>query len=236
MSTGALEVLKIAEGLWRWDVPHPAWRDSDDWGRMVGCVYAEPPPDRADALLLVDPLLPPEGEARERFWRALDRDVERLGLPLAIAIASRAHGRSAEEVATRYGDRLDVRVLAHEDAPLDVAVTDRFRDGEALPGGALACGVAGFEHGETAIWLAHHRALLFADAVIGAGAGELRVAPAAWAAGDLRAEYDVRFRASLAALLELDPEVVVPSHGAPVLRGGRAALEAALEAPAWGQG
>ena len=47
---------------------------ADDWEPEVGCVYYEAP----EATVLIDPLVP---EERERFSQALDRDVERRGLP-----------------------------------------------------------------------------------------------------------------------------------------------------------
>jgi hypothetical protein len=36
-------------------------------------------------------------------------------------------------------------------------------------------------------------------------------------------------------MLDLDPAIVLPSHGEPVLTGGRDALGAALDGPAWGE-
>ena len=45
---------------------------------MVASVYAE----FAEAVVLIDPLVPASGSpTRERFWRALGRDVARLARP-----------------------------------------------------------------------------------------------------------------------------------------------------------
>src|SRR5580765_2540492 len=96
-------VKKIAEGLWRWTVPHPAWKPEFDkpggggWAEVVGCVYAEV----AGMVVLIDPLLPAQ-EARPEFWDALDRDVARSGGRVLILIGSVDHGPSADEISTRY--------------------------------------------------------------------------------------------------------------------------------------
>ncbi len=71
-----MDVEQIAEGLWRWTARHPEWRPDADWPPDVGCVYYEGP----DAVVLVDPLVPQDDA--DRFWAALDRDVERAARDL----------------------------------------------------------------------------------------------------------------------------------------------------------
>src|SRR5438128_1127857 len=83
-----MDVLMIASGLWRWTAFHPEWKED------VGCVYYA----SSEAVVLIDPLVPQEAE--ERFWNALDRDVERAGARTrsrlrALARAQRAHDRQA---------------------------------------------------------------------------------------------------------------------------------------------
>src|SRR5919108_611415 len=77
-----MDVEAIAPGLWRWTTPHPDWTPEqggpDGWEAAVGSVYYEAPA----AVVLIDPLVPAETEERERFWRALERDVEAVGRPL----------------------------------------------------------------------------------------------------------------------------------------------------------
>src|ERR687887_2327574 len=96
-----MRVQELSGGLWRWTGLHPEWTPEqggpEGWEQEVGCVYYESP----DAVVLVDPLVPPEDE--ERFWRALDRDVERARKPVRILLTVPWHGRSAEAVAARYG-------------------------------------------------------------------------------------------------------------------------------------
>jgi hypothetical protein len=71
---------EIATGLWRWTGLHPAWTPADGgpdgWEQEVGCYFYEGP----DAIALFDPLVPMED--RDRFFEALDRDVERAGTPV----------------------------------------------------------------------------------------------------------------------------------------------------------
>jgi hypothetical protein len=231
-------VQKIADGLWRWEVPHPEWKPEfdrpDGWGRMVGCVYAE----FDEAVVLIDPLLPTDPPQVERFWKALDGDIARLARPLLILVGSVDHGRSVDAVAARYrvpGQRVTVAGDAAIRAAVSCALDATFDD-VALPAGLTAVPILGMSPGERAFFLAPWRAAVFADAVIGAGGGKVRVAPPSWGvktpAG--RATYDQGFRASLREILDQGPEILLTSHGDPILAGGAAALEEALSAPAWG--
>lgn len=74
-----MELDELAPGLWRWD-------DS---------LYVE----RPDAVVLIDPAVPAGEE--ERFFRALDRDVERLGLPVVVLLTDRV--LDADVFVERYG-------------------------------------------------------------------------------------------------------------------------------------
>jgi glyoxylase-like metal-dependent hydrolase (beta-lactamase superfamily II) len=213
-----VEVAELRPGLWRWTAPHPDWTPDeggeDGWEREVACLYLEAP----DAIVLIDPLVP-EGAERERFLRHLDADVERVGLPVAIVLTVFWHERSAPELRERY----EAAVWAPQDAveKLGVTVDHPYREGEALPGGLDAFRTLRAD--EVALWLPEQRALVFADAVLGTGAGGLRVCPDSW----LTIDPD-EFRAELRRLLELPAELVLTAHGEPVLASGRAALERAL--------
>jgi len=90
---------------------------------------------------------------------------------------------------------------------------------------------------EVAFYLPPRRALVCADSLIGAGGGRVRVAPAWWAGKrpEVRARHKALLRPALRRLLDLPPDTLLTSHGAPVLRDGRAALAEALEAPEWGE-
>lgn len=232
-------VQKVAEGLWRWAVPHPAWKPEFDrpggWGRIVACIYAE----FDEAVVLIDPLLPTDPAQIDKFWKALDGDVARLDRPLTILIGSVDHGRSADAVADRYRGA-GRRVTVIGDAAIRDGVSCRLDatfEAANLPAGLRALPVIGMSPGERAFFLGPWKAAVFADAVIGAGQGRVRVAPPFWGVktDEGRATYDREFRASVRAIRDLAPEILLPSHGEPVLSGGLAALDDALGAPAWGE-
>jgi hypothetical protein len=142
-----MDVQQLAPGLWRWAAPHPSW-DDPPLPREVGSVYAE----TDEAVLLIDPLVPAGEE--ERFFAALDGDVERLGLPVTILLTVEWHERSASDLRTRYRARSDVPdgVVAHE------LLDD-----------------------EVAYWLSRQRAVVAGDALLGING--LRRCPAAWTEG-----------------------------------------------------
>jgi hypothetical protein len=77
---------------------------------------------------------------------------------------------------------------------------------------------------ETAYWLPEHNALVPGDRLI-ADAGGLRMCPQSWFA---RTGTLDELRAALRPVLELPVELVLVSHGEPVLERGRDALAQAL--------
>ena len=230
-----MKVSKIRDGLWRWEAPHPAWKPEfdrpDGWSRMVGCVYAE----FDEAVVLIDPLVPADAADQQRFWGALDRDVARLSRPVLVLIGCVDHGRSADAVAGRYlATGLQARVVG--DAAIRGAgscVLHATFDEITLPAGLHALPIPGMSPGERAFILDPWRAAVFADAVIGAGAGRVRVAPPSWGVKtpEGRAIYARAFRPAIRRVAEARPEIVLASHGEPVLAGGTEALEEALAEP-----
>ena len=236
-----MDVSDLGGGLWRWTAPHPEWTPDKDkpggWGREVASVYVEVP--GADALVLIDPLVPREGSREaERFWTLLDADLARSGRKLAIVLACPYHQRSTARIVERFAvtHKTEVLGLPGVRARQGELVTRTFHSGESLPGGLVAYEIDGLEPGEAAVWIPERRALVVGDTVMGTGRG-LAVAPPSWAVKtpEGRADYEARFRPSLRRLLDLSIETFLPSHGAPVLTDGRAALAAALDAPAWGE-
>jgi glyoxylase-like metal-dependent hydrolase (beta-lactamase superfamily II) len=199
-----MEVQELRPGLWRWTAAHPEWDHAEHWGPEVGSVYAELP----DAVVVVDPLVP-LGED-ERFWSALDRDVERLGLPVRVLLTVHWHERSVAVVLDRY----------------DAALWRPEEKGD-LPAGVQAEIVKGSDWVEAMYFLEPHRALVTGDLLIGKNGGiELPIdwfpkAERDWAERELKPELRERLGA-------LPIELVVVSHGEPVLQDGAAALDAAL--------
>ena len=135
---------------------------------------------------------------RARFLDALDRDVERHGRPVSVLLTCAWHSRSAAELGERYG--------------ADGVVPD---DVVAIPFELVE---------ETMYWLPADRALVPGDALFGDGRGGITVCPETW----LEEGTPAQLRKALRALLDLPVELVLVTHGAPVLEDGHAALEQAL--------
>jgi len=198
-------IAELRPGLWRWTARHPEWRPG-----------AEPesaddwPPEvgcvayaAPRALVLVDPLLP-DGDAG--LARALDAIVERQRKPVLILTTIAWHRRSREELGERYGARLARRAEGIEPVPIRRA-------------------------GETMFWIPEHRALVPGDRLLGDGRGGLRVCPQSWLRY-LPSRLTVEeLGERLRPLLELPVEMVLVSHGEPVLRGGWRAIAEAIGEP-----
>jgi hypothetical protein len=197
-----MDVQRLADGLWRWTAPHPNAAEWPDWGPPVppevGCVYYEAPDD---AVVLIDPLLPAGEE--EDFLMHLDRDVERLGLPVSILLTAAWHERSAAILRQRY------------------------RAEERVPVGVEIHPVEGAPEEQLAYFIRPHRALVVAEIFVGDGRGGLALVPSP--ALQDRAALD----RSLQAIAELPVELVLVSHGEPVLRDGRRAIASALRESAF---
>jgi glyoxylase-like metal-dependent hydrolase (beta-lactamase superfamily II) len=169
-----MDVRQLRTGLWRWTARHPEWE-----GREVGSAYAE----TAECIVLVDPLVP-RGE-EERFFRALDHDVARVAVPVAVVLTNPWHRRSADELAERYGARIH---LAGVSLPAGL---------EAYPGG--------MQPEDFVVHAPSHRALFTGDTIVDGG-----LCPEDWLANGREHQL-----ACLRRLLELEADLVVPSHGEP---------------------
>jgi glyoxylase-like metal-dependent hydrolase (beta-lactamase superfamily II) len=210
-----VEVTRIEPGLWRWTGHHESWKDD------VGCVYCE----TDDGVVLVDPLVPPEDT--ERFWAALDRDVERVGGDVHVLLTVFWHVRSIGTVTERYGARTWIPAATRPTMTRrGVPVSDPFRPGDPLPGGLEAFRTA--RAAEVVYWIPRHRALVPGDVLIGDGEGGVRLCPESWLP-EKKSLADLA--ESLRPLLELPVERILVSHGDPVLRGGGTALARAVKAP-----
>jgi len=198
-------VQALGPGLYRWTARHPAWQ--------AGAGAESPgdwPPEvgcvayaAADRLVLVDPQL--QGE---EGWAELDALVAEHGPRVAVLTTIRFHGRSRDAVVARYG-------------------AERPRIGDARIPGVEVWPIEGAD--ETLLWLPRVRALVAGDRLVGTPGGGLRVCPQSWL-GYLPGLTVAELRDRLRPLLDLPVELVLVSHGDPVLAGGHAALTAALEA------
>ena len=171
-----MEIRELEPHLWWWTAPHPDWGPEDfvdgrGWKREVSS-YALV---EDDSLVLFDPLVPADEEAR--FWAALDGDVEHHGPP-AILVTVYWHARSSAAILDRYEG---AELWAHEPSAQEVGgrvtVTHSFGDGDVLPGGVEA--VAMHHMDEAAFWLPGHGALVLGDSVLGYE-DEVRLCPESW--------------------------------------------------------
>jgi hypothetical protein len=199
-----MDVLKLRSGLWRWTASHPEWDHAEQWGPQVASVYAE----LADAVVVIDPLVPEDDEAR--FWAALDSDVTGAGRPLHVLLTVHWHERSVAAVLDRYHAEL---WRPEEEGP--------------LPDGVRAVVVKGSDWVEALFYLEPYRALVAGDLLIGSNGGvEL---PVEWFPKDEREWASETLKPELRERLGALPvELVLVSHGDPVLEGGAAALARAL--------
>lgn len=190
----------LTPGLHRWTRRHGEWQED------VASVAVE----TSDGLVVIDPIDPPPQFAQ----------------PAHVLITVYWHHRDADKVgaARTWATTRATRPLGNR----GVGVTDAVDDDAVLPGG-----IRGFltaRPSEVVYWLPEQQAVVAGDVLLGAGAKPratrepLRLCPERWLGKASHADL----RASLRPLLELPVERVLPSHGAPVLRAGRPALEALL--------
>ena len=201
---------EIRAGLWRWTAHHEEWR------KEVAAVAVA----RERELVLVDSLL--VGEQWDRLEGALG---ERQ---LHVLLTIHWHARSAAEVAERFDG---ARIWAHSRNRAAVArrapLTDVFRIGDDLPAGLVP--LEARPRSEVLFWEPRARALIAGDALLGDGekGSGLHTCPASW----LPDSTDLHeLRTALRPALDLPVELVLPSHGAPVLTGAKRALARATAA------
>ena len=134
----------------------------------------------------------------EEFLVQFDHDVERLRLPVSILLTAAWHERSS------------------------ASLRDRYRASDHVPGTVEAFPVEGAPEKQLAYFIRPHRALVVAEIFVGDGDGGLALVPSPALADPAALDR------SLHALAELPVELVLVSHGDPVLRDGRRAIELAL--------
>jgi len=193
---------ELAPGLVRWTARHPAAVDDP----APGSADDWPPEVGSvayrgpDAVALIDPLLP-EQDDDAPLWSSLDGLAQERAGRVSVLTTIRFHSRSRD------------------------AAVERYEATTAPPEGVMPFTVETGD--ETWFWIEEHRALVPGDRVLGDRGGGLRLCPESWlhyldgiTLGDVRRE--------LRPLLELPVEMVLVSHGDPVLENGRAELARAL--------
>jgi hypothetical protein len=132
----------------------------------------------------------------EQLWAELDARVRKRTVPVHVLQTIRWHERDCAEAISRY------------DASTDV------------PSGVEAFPLEGLL--ETVFWIPEHGALVPGDRLIGDGAGGVRLCPQSWFTRTGKSVDDLR--EAVRPLLDLPVELVLLSHGEPVLERGAEAL------------
>jgi glyoxylase-like metal-dependent hydrolase (beta-lactamase superfamily II) len=197
-------MLRLREGIWRWEARHPSWSEDDGgpdgWGPEVASYAVE----TRERLLLVDPLSVP-AEAEELA----------AGRETAIVLTCPWHQRDARALGERLG--APIFVPPPDEGEQDPVPGTVFAAGDRLPGGVKA--LPGLEPNDLVLWIEDLRALVLGDTLVDRGEG-LEI-PLTW----LRDVTLAEVLATLRPLLDLPVELVLPTHGPPA---DRAALVRAI--------
>jgi hypothetical protein len=178
--------------------------------------------------LLVDPLVTGEDDPALGVLDDLVRGRVR------ILISKPYHTRSAEPLWRRYR-RAKARIYGHPEVATRLGDASGF---QPVTGGDVG-GVARFHpvgsphRSEQPIEILAHRALVFGDAVVETGGGELRVWEDPLDSERRRRWWRERYLPTLERLAALEPEQVLVTHGQAVLGKGAAELRRALGRDPW---
>ena len=195
---------EVLPGVFHWTTLHPRIQ------RDVSSYWL----DRAG--VAIDPLVPSE--------LGLEWFSERTSSPKAVLLSNRHHYRDSARFVDAFGCSVHCNAAGLHEFSHGEAV-EGFEPGDTLPGGVLACEVAGICPDETALYLPEQRAVALADGVVrGRQGGSPGFVP-----DSLMDDSPGTKRALLAAyarlLDQLDFEHVLLAHGDPLIGDGRAALQ-----------
>ena len=221
---------ELAPGIYRWTAPHPEWRPAVEEVGSYALVTG-------GALLLADPLLPAEDDAR--------REPLLTELELLVAAATRVdllitipyHTRSAETLYDRFAPKRPSRIWGHAntrkrlrpDTPLHEVPASEAGTAAPVAGGAAEAYTIGRpRRSEHPLYVPALRAVVFGDAVVGTRDG-----PRFWnqSSGTGAAWYRDVFAPTLASLAERPLEHVLVTHGPPAIGDGQRRLALCLASP-----
>jgi hypothetical protein len=215
---------EIAPGLWRWARRHPEWHPGDFGAEVVSFVARA-----GGETLVIDPLL---GGEEDPAWELIAATGDG---PIRVLVTITYHVRSSEPVRDRFAGEREVTIHGHQAVAKRLASTagfEPFKAGDELPAGVTAHPIGKPRRYETPLLIPSHRALVFADAVVGTDEG-----PRIWSGEKVddrvRRFYAERFVPTLLPLLELDFDLLLFTHGPSVLGDGKDGLREAIEAPVW---
>lgn len=211
-------MLEIDSNIWMWQSRHPEWRSKSELVRSYALKLR-------DGLAIVDPLIP-DGDEGDAILDELLARSRKAGAAVFVTIP--CHFRDAERVAKH----LSSPIVAH--ASVEKRLTNRRMfinnvDTDTLPFGAQAMAIGKPRRAESPLYFPELRTLVVGDSIVSVPDG-LRV----WAVSgmpDTEAKwtsYRERLLPSFHALLDLDVERVLPTHGEPILADAKMALGKAL--------
>jgi len=216
-------VEQLAANLWRWETPHPLWREGFDdeeggWPRDVASLLYE----RDGTASIVDPQV---GEDDGDLWAFLEEHAGRAER-VVVALTASWHLRSSVAVIERCGGEIRLhRAAAGDTAMQGLAHVRPFdADGEIAPG-VEALLIDGYDQGEVVYWLPEHAALVAGEVFQGRPDG-LRIGPDPYLVS-----RDALY-AWIRALDRLPVTLVLPAHGPPA-PDGPDVIRRALERPPW---
>jgi glyoxylase-like metal-dependent hydrolase (beta-lactamase superfamily II) len=213
---------EIATGIWRWE-RRPRGLPAGEFGARTSYAVAVD-----GETLLVDPLVDGDDDPA---LHALDNLVRGR---VRILVSMPFHTRSAEPLRRRYR-RANARIYGHPSVATRLGDVSGF---DPVAGGDVG-GIARFHpigsppRSEQAIEIPIHRALVFGDAVVETGGGELRVWDGPLDSASRRRWWHERYLPTLERLAALEVECILVTHGQAVVGGGAAALRHALERDPW---
>jgi glyoxylase-like metal-dependent hydrolase (beta-lactamase superfamily II) len=199
---------ELRPGLRRWTAHHEEWKQEVASVALVS--EAE--------VVLIDPLLV------GNQWGQLERGLGDRQLHVLLTI--HWHARSAGEIASRFDG---ARIWAHSRNRAAVArrapVTDVFRSDDELPAGLVA--LEARPRSEVLFWEPRSRALIVGDALLGDGekGSGLHTCPVSWLP---QSTTLTDLREALRPALDLPVELILTSHGIPVLSSARQTLTGAI--------
>src|SRR4051812_35378611 len=199
---------EIAPGIHHWTTMHPAI------DMEVSSYYVEP------ARLALDPFEPKDGW---RFFDALETPPEQVVLTINL------HWRGSDRFRDRYGATIRGSAQGLQRFEGTDREVEPFEFGDEIAPGVLAREVGGIAPDETALHIAHGGgAIAFADGLVSVD-GILGFVPDSLM--DDPEDTKQALHDKIRGLLELDFDALLFAHGAPIPKGGEAALRDFVKKP-----
>ena len=184
---------RIADGIWRWELRHPDWHPSTEFGATVACYVVH----EGENTVLVDPL----------FEDTADIDPLIQG-EVVVAVTIPYHVRNAADAVNRWGGT----IIGHPDVQRRLPEGTPFHGDGDLPLGLTMHKVTRLK--ERPLELPQTRSLCFGDRVVGVEGG-LRV----WLQNPITDKRREWFRKTgapaMTHLLDVSFDRVLVTHGDP---------------------